>query len=79
MIALERLAKLASLELDPTERRALEDDLKKIVAYVGELQSLDVEGVPPTTSMGGPAAMRPDDPEPSLSIGEGFTVPVVIE
>jgi aspartyl-tRNA(Asn)/glutamyl-tRNA(Gln) amidotransferase subunit C len=76
---IEHLAKLASLELDPKEREALEKDLQKIIAYVDELQAIDVEGVPPTTSMGGPSAMRADDPEPSLTIGEGFTVPVVIE
>jgi len=76
---IEHLAKLASLELDPNERESLEKDLEKIIAYVDELQAIDVTDVPPTTSMGATSAMRSDTPEPSLSIGEGFSVPPIIE
>lgn len=83
---LENAAELASLTLTESEAVELEADLEKIIAYVGELQAIDVEGVPPTTSMGSNASLRHDDPIPSLSHdaalagapkveGEGFAVP----
>ena len=43
-----RLARLARLELQPKEERALRADLERIVAYLDQLQTVDVAGVEPT-------------------------------
>lgn len=83
------LAELASLTLTDVEARELEIDLGRIVAYVDELQAVDVEGVPPTTSVGSSASLRSDEPIPGLSHadalasapqveGEGFAVPTFV-
>ncbi len=90
MIDPKHLAELASLSLTSEEAESLARDLEKIVAYVGELQSLDLEGVPPTTSMGSTAALREDEPQVGLSHeealagapqvqGAGFAVPTFVE
>ena|SRR5689334_25364703 len=43
-----RIARLAEIELDADERRAIVRELGAILKYVAQLQELDVEGVPPT-------------------------------
>lgn len=45
--ALEHLAHLARIDLDPKEEERLLRDIQRIVEYVGGLQSADTEGVPP--------------------------------
>lgn len=46
---LERLAKLARIELDPKEEEKLLKDLASILDYFKELQELDTKDVPPMT------------------------------
>ena len=45
----EHVAALASLALTPGEIDSLGDDLRSILGYVDELQSLDTSGVAPLT------------------------------
>lgn len=86
---IQHLADLASLTLGEAEARDLEIDLQKIVAHVDELQAIDVEGVPPTTSLGSNASLRSDVVVVGLShadalagapqvAGEGFAVPTFV-
>jgi aspartyl-tRNA(Asn)/glutamyl-tRNA(Gln) amidotransferase subunit C len=88
--SIAHLAELASLTLVEGEAESLATDLEKIVAYVNELQSIDVEGIAPTTSMGGDGAIRADVPIAGLSHEEalagapkveadGFAVPTFVE
>ncbi len=44
---LEYLANLARIELDPAEEERLLGDLRKILDYVSELQSVDTSSVAP--------------------------------
>lgn len=63
----ERVAKLARLELDEAERDALVADLQRILAFVNQLQAVDTDGVEPmihTTSDTAP--LRPDRAQPAL-------------
>lgn len=46
---LERLAKLARIELDPKEEEKLLRDLGEILGHFKELQELDTANVPPMT------------------------------
>jgi aspartyl-tRNA(Asn)/glutamyl-tRNA(Gln) amidotransferase subunit C len=46
---LERLAKLARIELDPSEEEKLLKDLGDILNHVRQLQELDTANVPPMT------------------------------
>jgi aspartyl-tRNA(Asn)/glutamyl-tRNA(Gln) amidotransferase subunit C len=41
------LAELARLALSPAEKKALLNDLEKILAHFEELKTVDTEGVPP--------------------------------
>jgi aspartyl-tRNA(Asn)/glutamyl-tRNA(Gln) amidotransferase subunit C len=45
--ALEHLARLARIELDPDEEATLLHDLVKILDYIGELKTLDTSSVEP--------------------------------
>ncbi len=69
----EHVAALASLALTPSEIDSLGDDLRGILGYVAELQSLDTAGVAPLTHVSElfPHAsrvtvVRGDTPAPSL-------------
>lgn len=44
---LRHLADLARLELDEDEASALRDDLSRLIAYLAQLQAVDVAGVEP--------------------------------
>ena len=46
-IDIDRLARLAALRLSDQERSAVRDDLRRIVAMVDRMQSVDTEGVQP--------------------------------
>jgi aspartyl-tRNA(Asn)/glutamyl-tRNA(Gln) amidotransferase subunit C len=67
------VAKLASLELTEDEISRLEAQLNDILAAVGKVSELDLEGVPPTSH---PLAVvnvfRPDEPRPSLPLDDVF-------
>ncbi len=46
---IEYIAKLARIELDEELLSILYRDLGKILDYVDQLKTLDIEGIPPTT------------------------------
>jgi aspartyl-tRNA(Asn)/glutamyl-tRNA(Gln) amidotransferase subunit C len=72
----ERVAKLAHLELAPEEEGRMVRDLNAILDYVAELNELDTSGIAPLAQMseletgsggGATAALRADQLVPSLS------------
>jgi aspartyl-tRNA(Asn)/glutamyl-tRNA(Gln) amidotransferase subunit C len=70
----EHVAALASLALTPGEIDSLGDDLRSILGYVAELQSLDTSGIAPLTHVSELFApnqlvtpVREDSPLPSLA------------
>jgi len=48
----QRVAALSRLELDPSEEGRLVKELQAILAYVEQLQALDVSGIEPTSQVG---------------------------
>jgi len=68
----ERVAKLAHLELTPDETRHMLNDLNAILDYVAELNELDTAGVAPLAQIGelgdapGSITTRADQLQPSL-------------
>jgi aspartyl-tRNA(Asn)/glutamyl-tRNA(Gln) amidotransferase subunit C len=85
------VAGLARMALTDEETTQLQSQLDDILAFVGELKSLDVEGVEATNGASGNlVAWREDEPKPSLSReavlsnaplarNNQFVVPKVIE
>ena len=64
---LDHLLRLARLSVPDDERAALKLDLSKVLAFVDQLRSVDVEGVGELTRPVTPSgAERPDRLEPSL-------------
>ncbi len=88
-----RIAALARLELSPEDERRFAGQLSAILAYVEQLNELDVSGVEPMThalAAGDAAPRRQDEVRPSLSPeqalasapareGTCFKVPRIIE
>ena len=87
-----RLAQLARLELSSEERAQLVRELGRIVEYVGQLEELSLDDVPPLTAptLEGGASLRPDVPIPSLdrelalreaprALEDGFGVPGFVD
>jgi aspartyl-tRNA(Asn)/glutamyl-tRNA(Gln) amidotransferase subunit C len=65
--AIARLAELARLSLPEDERTRLASQLSNILAYVDQVQAVDVTGVPETSHpLSQPTAWREDEPRPSL-------------
>ena len=68
----ERVAELAHLKLAADETPRMVQDLNAILDYVAELNELDTSGVAPLAQVSeldgsdSPAALRPDEPRPSL-------------
>jgi aspartyl-tRNA(Asn)/glutamyl-tRNA(Gln) amidotransferase subunit C len=66
----ERIAKLARLELTEGEKSAFGKQLDQILSYVQKLQSLGTDGVAATSMVAGQTNVdRADDLQPSLSAG----------
>jgi aspartyl-tRNA(Asn)/glutamyl-tRNA(Gln) amidotransferase subunit C len=64
----ERIAKLARLELTEGEKSAFGKQLDQILSYVQKLQSLGTDGVAATSMVAGQTNVdRADDLQPSLS------------
>ncbi|MGH7283548.1 MAG: Asp-tRNA(Asn)/Glu-tRNA(Gln) amidotransferase subunit GatC [Polyangiaceae bacterium] len=88
---IRHVAELASLSLTDEETDAMAAELAAIVRYMGELDAVDTENVPPTAHVQlERAAWRRDVIEPSLaqedalsqapeSAHGGFAVPVFVE
>jgi aspartyl-tRNA(Asn)/glutamyl-tRNA(Gln) amidotransferase subunit C len=88
-----RIAQLARLKLSPEEEQLFQGQLSAILAYVEQLETLDVAGVEPMThalAAGDVAPLRDDVVKPSLlpeealanapaAEGTYFKVPRIIE
>jgi aspartyl-tRNA(Asn)/glutamyl-tRNA(Gln) amidotransferase subunit C len=86
-----KIAKLARMELADDERVRLVHDLSAILGYAGDLQTLDLENVPPTAhAVSLTCPTRDDEPlrdfPPQRVIerapeheGSAFKVPKIIE
>ena len=61
------IAALARLHVDPAEEERYVRELQAILAYVEQLQAIDVSGIEPTSSVvaGAPPPLRPDEERPS--------------
>ena len=61
-----KIATLARLEIETGEEERFVRELEAILSYVEQLQSLDLEGIEPTSSVivGAPPALRPDEDRP---------------
>ncbi|MBX3237357.1 MAG: Asp-tRNA(Asn)/Glu-tRNA(Gln) amidotransferase subunit GatC [Nitrospiraceae bacterium] len=87
----EKVAKLARLEMSPAELPAMASQLSQILVYVQKLNTFDTKGVEPTaTVLGQVNVFREDSVAPSLSAaeavanapeteGQAFLVPKIIE
>ena len=86
-----RIADLARLELSPDELERMATELGAILAYVKDLETVDVADVPPMAHVGPMGApWREDVPAPSLPVAEvlaeapraragGFAVPAFVD
>lgn len=87
----EHVADLARLELSGTEKERMEDQLGKILEYIGLLDELDTSDVPPTSHViDVHNVFREDEVKESLPVEKGlanapdragtaFKVPRIIE
>ena len=87
----DKLANLAMLHFEGSEREKIREDLKKMIGFVDKLRELDTTGVEPLLHMSDAVNVLRDDqpqnmllPEQALenapgSDGQYFTVPKVIQ
>jgi len=87
----EKVAKLARLEITPTEKEAFTKQLSQILTHVEKLKQYDTKGVEQTaTVLGQVNVFRDDDVRASLPVEkalanaperekDGFSVPKIIE
>ncbi len=87
----EKVAKLARLEITPAEKEAFAKQLSEILTHVEKLKQYDTTGVEPTaTVLGQVNVFRADVVRPSLPVdralanapereGDGFSVPKILE
>jgi aspartyl-tRNA(Asn)/glutamyl-tRNA(Gln) amidotransferase subunit C len=87
----EHVAKLARLELNEAEKQQFTEQLNAILKYAGQLESLNTDGVAPTShAMPLVNVMREDQARPSLPLEKvllnapdeedgQFKVPAVLE
>lgn len=66
--ALARAARLAALEVDDEDAASLTRDLERILAWVGQIASADVDESVAATPDSMP--LRDDEPRPSLDLEE---------
>ena len=66
--AVDHVARLARLDLSEEERVRMQTELNDILEHVTKIQSLDLDGVQPTShALPLRNVMRPDEVTPSLS------------
>lgn len=87
----EKVAKLARLEVSPAEKEAFANQLSQILTHVETLKQYDTKGIEPTaTVLGQVNVFRDDVVRPSLPVekalanapdreANGFSVPKIIE
>lgn len=69
----EHIAELAKLDLTDTEIERYADQLSAILEYVGQLNELDTNAIPPTASvLPLHNVLRPDVVQPSLPTGDAL-------
>ena len=87
----EKVAKLARLEVSPAEKEAFAKQLSQILTHVEKLKQYDTQGIEPTAAvLGAVNVFREDIVRPSLPVdkaltnapereGDAFAVPKIIE
>ena len=87
----EHIAELARLRLTEAEKARYREQLSAILDYFARLQALDTTSILPTSSvLPTKSVLRPDEPQPGLSLedllrnapdaeGAQFRVPPVLE
>ena len=87
----EKVAKLARLEISEAEQSAFAKQLSQILTHVGTLKQFDTEGIQPTaTVLGQVNVFRDDEVRPCLPVekalanapereADAFSVPRIIE
>lgn len=85
----KHVARLSRLRLTADEEATMEDELNAILTHVDEIQSLDLDGVEPTSHVVHlENVLRPDEPRESLpqdvalregpaTVDDGFVVPKI--
>ena len=60
------IAVLARIQVEPDEEERYVKELQEILAYVEQLQEIDISGIEPTSTVaaGDPPALRPDEERP---------------
>jgi aspartyl-tRNA(Asn)/glutamyl-tRNA(Gln) amidotransferase subunit C len=66
----ERIARLANLELTPQEKQTFAKQLADILTYAEQVQAVDTAGVPATAHVNAHGVERPDAPRASLSVSD---------
>jgi aspartyl-tRNA(Asn)/glutamyl-tRNA(Gln) amidotransferase subunit C len=66
----ERIAKLANLELTRGEKELFTKQLADILAYAEQVQAVDTTGVEATAHVNAHGDERLDEPKPSLDVAE---------
>ena len=71
--AVDHVARLARLDLDENERQRMQDELTQILGHVEMIQSLELDGVEPTThALPLTNVFRDDEVKPSLTQEEAL-------
>lgn len=68
----ERIARLAHLELTRDEKELFTRQLAGILAYAEQVQAVDTAGVEATAHVNAHGVERPDEPKPSLEIQDAI-------
>jgi aspartyl-tRNA(Asn)/glutamyl-tRNA(Gln) amidotransferase subunit C len=69
----DKLANLARLQFDDTEKAGIKNDLQKMIQFVEKLNELDTTGVAPLLHMSGNInVLREDEVKGSISSVEGL-------
>ena len=86
----QEIALLARLHLEQAELERMQSELGTILEHFAVIASVETEGVTPMThAVDRPMALRADEPQPSLTVGEAlhnapkrdgdlFVVPAII-
>lgn len=64
------IAKLARLEVSAEEAEKLREELSGVLEFVGKLQEISMEGVQPTSHVGGLVNALREDSRESVNVGE---------
>ena len=68
----ERIARLANLELTDDEKQLFTKQIADILAYAEQVQGVDTTGVVATAHVNANGVERPDEPKPSLPVDEAL-------